>query len=80
MVNFGWLAINGSLMVKGGKVVRIIDWECAGWYLEYWEYTTCYHSSLLTKSCWCFWDMMKDEMDTYADELEVDHCISSFFI
>jgi len=64
-------------MVKGGKVVGIIDWECAGWYPEYWEYTTCYRSSLLTES---FWDMMKDETDAYSDELEVDHCISSFFI
>lgn len=66
-----------NIMVKGGKVVGIIDWECAGWYPEYWEYTTCYRSSLQTES---FWDMMKDEMDSYSDELEVEHCISSFFI
>ncbi|KAI0922559.1 hypothetical protein AcV5_009498 [Taiwanofungus camphoratus] len=29
-----------NIMVDGGHVTGIIDWECAGWYPEYWEYTT----------------------------------------
>jgi len=64
-------------MVKGGKIAGTIDCKCAGWYSEYWDYTTCYRSSLLTEG---FWDMMKDEMDSYPDELEVDYCISSVLI
>ncbi|KAM5447308.1 hypothetical protein MaudCBS49596_006072 [Microsporum audouinii] len=28
-----------NVLVKNGKIVAIIDWEFAGWYPEYWEYT-----------------------------------------
>ncbi len=26
-------------MDQCGRVTGIVDWECAGWYPEYWEYT-----------------------------------------
>ena len=29
-----------NIMVDGGHVSGFIDWECAGWYPEYWEFTT----------------------------------------
>ncbi|KAG8526110.1 uncharacterized protein KY384_000103 [Bacidia gigantensis] len=29
-----------NIMVKGDKVVGIVDWETAGWYPAYWEYTS----------------------------------------
>lgn len=29
-----------NILVKGDDVVGIIDWDTAGWYPEYWEYTT----------------------------------------
>ncbi|KAH8665692.1 kinase-like domain-containing protein [Tricladium varicosporioides] len=29
-----------NILVKEGKVVGIVDWEMAGWYPWYWEYTT----------------------------------------
>ncbi|TPX18631.1 uncharacterized protein E0L32_002488 [Thyridium curvatum] len=29
-----------NILVKEGKVVGIVDWEMAGWYPRYWEYTT----------------------------------------
>ncbi|KAI2626616.1 kinase-like domain-containing protein [Hypoxylon sp. NC1633] len=29
-----------NILVKEGKVVGIVDWEMAGWYPQYWEYTT----------------------------------------
>jgi len=29
-----------NILVKEGRVVGIVDWEMAGWYPEYWEYTT----------------------------------------
>jgi aminoglycoside phosphotransferase (APT) family kinase protein len=66
-----------NVMVQDGKVVCIIDWECAGWYPEYWEYTSCFRSNDLYTS---FWDMMKEEMEPYPDELEIDHCLSSVFL
>ncbi|QPG97842.1 hypothetical protein C2857_006930 [Epichloe festucae Fl1] len=27
-------------MVHNGRISGIIDWESAGWYPEYWEFTT----------------------------------------
>ena len=29
-----------NILVCGGNIVSIIDWETAGWYPSYWEYTT----------------------------------------
>ncbi|KAF7893880.1 hypothetical protein EAF00_007394 [Botryotinia globosa] len=29
-----------NIMAEGDKVVGVIDWETAGWYPSYWEYTT----------------------------------------
>ncbi|KAI2472746.1 kinase-like protein [Annulohypoxylon bovei var. microspora] len=32
-----------NILVRGGKVLGIIDWEIAGWYPPYWEFTSaCY--------------------------------------
>ena len=33
-----------NIMVKDGCIVAIIDWECAGWYPEYWEYLKAFHN------------------------------------
>lgn len=27
-----------NILVKNGRITGLIDWECAGWYPEYWEY------------------------------------------
>lgn len=29
-----------NIMVRGDEIVGIVDWETAGWYPSYWEYTT----------------------------------------
>lgn len=29
-----------NILARGDKIVAIIDWETAGWYPAYWEYTT----------------------------------------
>lgn len=34
--DFAW----HNFLVDGGRVTGCIDWECAGWYPEYWEFTT----------------------------------------
>ncbi|KZV83136.1 kinase-like protein [Exidia glandulosa HHB12029] len=28
-----------NMLIRDGKIVAILDWESAGWYPEYWEYT-----------------------------------------
>ncbi|KAG6102826.1 hypothetical protein E4U30_000013 [Claviceps sp. LM220 group G6] len=35
-----------NIMVKNGHVVAIIDWESAGWFPEYWEYTKAHYTAL----------------------------------
>lgn len=32
-----------NVRVRGGKITGIIDWEFAGWYPEYWEYTRMFY-------------------------------------
>lgn len=29
-----------NILVRGDKIVGVVDWETAGWYPSYWEYTT----------------------------------------
>ena len=36
-----------NVLVKGGKVVGVIDFEMAGFYPEYWEYTTAMNSNYI---------------------------------
>ncbi|KAI8719779.1 Non-specific serine/threonine protein kinase [Fusarium sp. LHS14.1] len=43
-----------NIIVRHGRVVAIIDWEFAGWYPEYWEFTKAYYN--------CFPD---DEWEDY---------------
>ena len=31
--------VPSNIIVKDGKIAAIIDWETAGWFPEYWEYT-----------------------------------------
>ncbi|WXC64563.1 hypothetical protein SNK03_010373 [Fusarium graminearum] len=34
-----------NIMVRDGRVVSIIDWEFAGWYPYYWEYTAAWYGN-----------------------------------
>jgi len=36
-----------NILVKGDKVVGLIDFEMAGFYPEYWEYTTAMNSNYI---------------------------------
>ncbi|KAL2066798.1 hypothetical protein VTL71DRAFT_1222 [Oculimacula yallundae] len=38
-----------NIMVKDGKLSGIVDWENAGFFPEYWEYTKCYFGASLIK-------------------------------
>jgi aminoglycoside phosphotransferase len=31
-----------NILVKDGRISGVVDWENAGWYPEYWEYTKCH--------------------------------------
>ncbi|KAL8383528.1 hypothetical protein RB595_010637 [Gaeumannomyces hyphopodioides] len=38
-----------NIMIRGDEVVGIIDWEFAGWYPVYWEYTSAWTARILDK-------------------------------
>lgn len=58
-----------NILVCDGKIVGIIDWETAGWFPEYWEYTRAWESS------WRFteWrERLGEVLDVYEDELRIE--------
>jgi thiamine kinase-like enzyme len=40
------LSPRNVLVDSWGRLVGILDWEMAGWFLEYWEYTAALGSSV----------------------------------
>ncbi|THV44440.1 hypothetical protein BGAL_0642g00030 [Botrytis galanthina] len=59
-----------NILVKDGKISGIVDWENAGWYPEYWEYTKCHFGCRLDKR----WLKMIDATFEYRyqEELEIE--------
>ncbi|KAL7270060.1 hypothetical protein RUND412_007245 [Rhizina undulata] len=58
-----------NVIVSNRKISGIIDWETAGWYPEYWEYTTAWQSNWNFKE----WRERMDEfLDPYPKELEIN--------
>jgi thiamine kinase-like enzyme len=58
-----------NILVREDKIVGIIDWEFAGWYPSYWEYTSAWLGNL-TRSLWQ--DTLLDLLDPYPEELEME--------
>jgi len=59
-----------NILVKDGRISGIVDWENAGWYPEYWEYTKCHFGVRLHKR----WLRMIEEVfgDQYHEELMIE--------
>lgn len=62
-----------NIMVRDGHITAVIDWEFAGWYPEYWEYTKAYFGELRPH-----WDNFykaieeEDGIQKYPDEKEAE--------
>jgi hypothetical protein len=65
-----------NILVEGDEIVGIIDWETAGWYPQYWEYTTARQVNAYN----LFW---KDRIDQFLQlmpkELAMDQTRNRFF-
>ncbi|KAM3422441.1 hypothetical protein BST61_g2789 [Cercospora zeina] len=61
-----------NIFVRDAKVVAIIDWECAGWYPEYWEYTKAHYNSVYLPE---FYEMLRQRVDRYDGELEAERVL-----
>ncbi|KAK0111261.1 hypothetical protein ONS95_001633 [Cadophora gregata] len=65
-----------NILVRGDEVVGIVDWETAGWWPEYWEYTSTWHVNPHNE----FW---RDEVDRFlepkVEELEMEKVRRKYF-
>ena len=65
-----------NVLASGDRVVGIVDWETAGWYPSYWEYTTAWNVNPQNQ----FW---RDEVDKFLrpmpEELEMEKIRLKYF-
>lgn len=66
-----------NILIKDGKIAAIVDWESAGWYPEYWEYTRWAVSNYNSSKMWH--DLRDIVLDPYPDELRVDDYLDTVF-
>ncbi|KAI9038535.1 aminoglycoside phosphotransferase family protein [Aspergillus affinis] len=65
-----------NILVRGDDIVSIIDWETAGWYPSYWEYTTACQVNPQNS----FWINEIDNFLTLMpDELEMERTRQKYF-
>jgi thiamine kinase-like enzyme len=57
-----------------GKITGIVDWECSGWYPEYWEYTKA-HFAVRYTIRWLA-DVVDRLFDNYREELWIENMLS----
>lgn len=70
----GDLNLRNILVDGNGKISGIVDWECAGWYPEYWEYTKAHFATRYTVR-WTA-DVIDQDFLGYRDELQVEDMLS----
>lgn len=58
-----------NIIVRGDKVIGIIDWEFAGWYPHYWEYTSAFYGNV-TRTDWR--DAIDQFLEPFPAELEME--------
>ena len=69
---------SSNIIIRDNKVAGIIDWEMAGWYPDYWEYTSAWHVNIYDE----FWRAeVNDIMDSheYEEELEAEKTRHRYF-
>lgn len=59
-----------NVLVRDDKIVGIIDWEMAGWYPHYWEYTSLKMASDLVNPVW--YDSIDKFLDPYPEDLKME--------
>ncbi|KAK2794369.1 hypothetical protein FQN52_008728 [Onygenales sp. PD_12] len=61
-----------NILVRDGKVCAIIDWEFAGWYPEYWEYTKAHYGQIKMPD---WYAQLGSVMGGYGDELNAERVL-----
>ena len=68
------LNLRNILVDESVKISGIVDWECAGWYPEYWEYTKAHFGVRYTVR-WLA-DVIDQIFPNYRDELLAENILS----
>jgi aminoglycoside phosphotransferase (APT) family kinase protein len=63
-----------NILVENGKITGIVDWENAGWFPEYWEFSKA-HYSVRSLMRWLA-DVVDQVFEGYRDELMVENMLS----
>ncbi|GKZ29632.1 hypothetical protein AbraIFM66950_005786 [Aspergillus brasiliensis] len=63
-----------NILVENGRISGIVDWENAGWFPEYWEYTKA-HYCVRYVMRWLV-DVVDRVFEGYRDELHVENMLS----
>jgi len=58
-----------NIMIRGNQVASNIDWELAGWYPSYWEYTFAWYGNI-TRDTWQ--GLITKFLDSYPEELKME--------
>ncbi|KAI7383821.1 hypothetical protein KC336_g18299 [Hortaea werneckii] len=65
-----------NVLIREGKIASIIDWECAGWYPEYWDYTKALYNMFRLPE---FHEMLREKLDRYDAEFEAERFLWRWF-
>ncbi|RMZ69059.1 kinase-like domain [Pyrenophora seminiperda CCB06] len=69
------LNMRNILVDNDGRISGIVDWECAGWYPEYWEYSKAHFGARYTVR-WTA-DVFDQIFLGYRDDLRAEGMLSS---
>ncbi|CRG88237.1 hypothetical protein PISL3812_05264 [Talaromyces islandicus] len=64
-----------NILVQDGRITGFLDWESAGWYPEYWEFTTALRATL--EDFWWYDFVLRLGGDTYLKELDSERALTS---
>ena len=62
-----------NIILDPEGVPVIIDWECAGWWPEYWEYTKCYFAIFKDTPGWL--NLVDEYLKPYPEELKAERAL-----
>ena len=63
-----------NILAINGKVTGIVDWENAGWFPEYWEFTKAHYTA--RSSIRWLADIIDQVFEGYREELKVENMLS----
>lgn len=68
----GDLNLRNVLVDSHGRLAGIVDWENAGWFPDYWDYTKAYFVTKLHQRWLRMVDGMFDQFGDFEHELEIE--------